>query len=740
MAEASDSAPIKHDPDYFVSEENETEHQNIFEESARSSTVKKISAIIEKEFTREIETKKEEVKAIYKALTKATKTMHYLRYAIVKHYYSQGMSTDPAHATLQSRLHPTVNAPKRKVPYNDMEYNCWEELGVITEKKRLADERAQSSRSTCNDKPSCSKDIDSVHHVTGANHKITKRIVVGNLSKWLVDSDSRGKNNATHKWKVYIEDIEKSDLSSIFSKVKFFLHPSYKPHDVIEVTSPPFHLARLGWGEFPVRIQLHFTNAINKPVDIIHHLTLDKTFTGLQTCGAQTVVELTISTKRLTSAPVIDLEGDEEKDCNDSEIQSDLDLLLKNRITDEQSNITIHHDLPSDHDYVNINPKLSQESSNSEKQENHSKLNNLCNENSTATKLDSNQQPLLPEKTVSIQKELDAPNSQDSSKKDNVSTNPTPAKYLSKEGITEALVHLINHAKPESLPNILKIIATKTPIITEKALIPHYKAQHPYACESYAVYCSYSRAKQRAIERQRAIRALEILSKSKHKADISIKDFVTWARRYGFTPIDSTACASKTKKSAGGNKKREKIEVSSTVIQEANQWIKELESKEGTLKLDDDDNEEVDVMSVQQMPTYRKRVPKPNELQAHTEMPQILLEYPETTNSLLEYVRNVTDRRGITLRPEELFPETVEILTEKKLRKISPSVVHSTSSLIVSKAVECFIEDILRLSHSCAVDRCDKDAVFIDVDDVRAALLKRDEFELLTNSGLGTDD
>lgn len=37
-------------------------------------------------------------------------------------------------------------------------------------------------------------------------------------------------------------------------------------------SNPPFHLIKRGWGEFPVRVQLHFHDARNKPVDIIHNL------------------------------------------------------------------------------------------------------------------------------------------------------------------------------------------------------------------------------------------------------------------------------------------------------------------------------------------------------------------------------------------------------------------------------------------------------------------------------------
>ena len=36
----------------------------------------------------------------------------------------------------------------------------------------------------------------------------------------------------------------------------------------------PFHLTRRGWGEFPVRVQLHFRDGVTKSVDIIHKLTV----------------------------------------------------------------------------------------------------------------------------------------------------------------------------------------------------------------------------------------------------------------------------------------------------------------------------------------------------------------------------------------------------------------------------------------------------------------------------------
>ena len=41
------------------------------------------------------------------------------------------------------------------------------------------------------------------------------------------------------------------------------------------------------------RIQLFFKNEkVNKPVSILHDLKLDKTYTGLQTFGSETIAEV----------------------------------------------------------------------------------------------------------------------------------------------------------------------------------------------------------------------------------------------------------------------------------------------------------------------------------------------------------------------------------------------------------------------------------------------------------------
>lgn len=124
-----------------------------------------------------------------------------------------------------------------------------------------------------------------------------KRVIVGNTSQYLdpVAHQYTSADGSTHKWMVYVRGPQaEPDISHFVKAVRFFLHPSYHPNDIVRVRSPPFHLTRHGWGEFPVRVQLEFGDKSNKPVDILHNLVLDRTHTGQQTLGAETVVDLDI--------------------------------------------------------------------------------------------------------------------------------------------------------------------------------------------------------------------------------------------------------------------------------------------------------------------------------------------------------------------------------------------------------------------------------------------------------------
>ncbi|VEN45947.1 unnamed protein product [Callosobruchus maculatus] len=145
--------------------------------------------------------------------------------------------------------------------------------------------------------------VDNNQNCLQSRKKTRHRIVIGNISKYMSTAED---DSMTHKWMVYVRgEKNKPDISDIVKKVVFYLHPSYKPNDVVEVNESPFHLSRRGWGEFPLRVQIFFKNSLNKPVDIVHNLKLDKSCTGRQVLGNETLVDVYL--RDFTPASLIEL-------------------------------------------------------------------------------------------------------------------------------------------------------------------------------------------------------------------------------------------------------------------------------------------------------------------------------------------------------------------------------------------------------------------------------------------------
>ena len=306
---------------------------------ARTNVARKITAIVEKEFSKEIDTKEKEILQIEGRLHKALKTLHFLRYVIITDFYNrkQCQAVPPPGESKQTRIHPAIRQIIGKAPrdaediiqltsavdpaipstsknctFVDLKQESTSKSEICLDPREIKKtgkirKRSDGDEETPGDSiagpprkipryvPPKSGVPEPAVPSRGARHKVRKRIVVGNISKW-IPPDWR-EDAASHKWTMYVRGSkENADITDFVGKVRFFLHPSYRPNDVVEVTSPPFHLSRRGWGEFPLRVQLHFKNPLNKPMDIIHHLKLDRTYTGLQTLGSETVVDVWIKT------------------------------------------------------------------------------------------------------------------------------------------------------------------------------------------------------------------------------------------------------------------------------------------------------------------------------------------------------------------------------------------------------------------------------------------------------------
>ncbi|XP_054138738.1 YEATS domain-containing protein 2 isoform X4 [Melozone crissalis] len=316
------------DPDYEdITVTHPNKRHKAAEQSARDVTVQKIETIIKEQFAVEMKSKEHEIEVIDQRLIEARRMMDKLRACIVANYYASagllkaGEGARSCDATILN--HPSIKkfleSPSRSSsPANQgsdtpsanhsesdslSQHNDFlldKDSGSLDADERLPNSLEQrQSRNAGRDSSGVSSSQKPGQRNAGLSNDETSRlyvkktIVVGNVSKYIPPDKREENDQSTHKWMVYVRGSRREpSINHFVKKVWFFLHPSYKPNDLVEVREPPFHLTRRGWGEFPVRVQIHFKDSQNKRIDIIHNLKLDRTYTGLQTLGAETVVDV----------------------------------------------------------------------------------------------------------------------------------------------------------------------------------------------------------------------------------------------------------------------------------------------------------------------------------------------------------------------------------------------------------------------------------------------------------------
>ncbi|XP_072879519.1 YEATS domain-containing protein 2 isoform X2 [Chlorocebus sabaeus] len=316
------------DPDYEdVSVALPNKRHKAIENSARDAAVQKIETIIKEQFALEMKNKEHEIEVIDQRLIEARRMMDKLRACIVANYYasagllkvSEGSKTCDTMVFNHPAIKKFLESPSRssspanqraETPsanhsesdslsqHNDFLSDKDNNSNVDIEERLSNNMEQRPSRNTGRDASS----VTGSHKTEQRNADLTdetsrlfvkKTIVVGNVSKYIPPDKREENDQSTHKWMVYVRGSRREpSINHFVKKVWFFLHPSYKPNDLVEVREPPFHLTRRGWGEFPVRVQVHFKDSQNKRIDIIHNLKLDRTYTGLQTLGAETVVDV----------------------------------------------------------------------------------------------------------------------------------------------------------------------------------------------------------------------------------------------------------------------------------------------------------------------------------------------------------------------------------------------------------------------------------------------------------------
>ncbi|XP_053342391.1 YEATS domain-containing protein 2 isoform X1 [Clarias gariepinus] len=308
------------DPDYEdITQVQQSKRSKVLEQNARDAAIQKIEAIIRDQFGLEMKNKEHEIEVISQRLNEARRMMDKLRACIVASYYTNAGLSKVSESSVSDFNHPAIKrfleSPSRSSsPLNQgseahsVGHSETESLSQPTEPgerdiqgwkdEEFRQLERRPGRNTGKDTFGVPSSVDQhiTFHTTGEEASrlyVKKTIVVGNVSKYIAPDKREENDQSTHKWMVYVRGSRKEpSIDHFVKKVWFFLHPSYKPNDLVEVSEPPFHLTRRGWGEFPVRVQIHFKDQRNKRMDIIHNLKLDRTYTGLQTLGAETVVDV----------------------------------------------------------------------------------------------------------------------------------------------------------------------------------------------------------------------------------------------------------------------------------------------------------------------------------------------------------------------------------------------------------------------------------------------------------------
>ncbi|KAF7282460.1 hypothetical protein GWI33_002636 [Rhynchophorus ferrugineus] len=299
---------IEIDPDY-KSNNDAIRNIELKEEEDKQLTEEKIKNILQQQFDKELQERQKQLEEIEEKIFKAQKLLHIVRYVLISSYYNDKAQEQEKEGfnsldytnivTDQNRIHPAVkkllgnnvnnfkflsSRAKRRIP-NKSDQTLAEQ--PVT--KKLKTEKDVPVKIECTEESVEGQSSINQEIVTQRN-KVQHKVVIGNISYF---KKSLEQDNLTHKWMVFVKIFRGTKTGEevsnvIISKVVFYLHPSYKPHDVVEVSQPPYHLSRRGWGEFPLKVQIFFKSTRNKPVEIIHNLKLDKTFTERQTLGNET--------------------------------------------------------------------------------------------------------------------------------------------------------------------------------------------------------------------------------------------------------------------------------------------------------------------------------------------------------------------------------------------------------------------------------------------------------------------
>lgn len=216
----------------------------------KQETIQKITNILTNHFNTELNSRQSQIETIQERIVKVQKTIHLLRYVLVRSYYYnknciintdvvQEASTSTSEVVIdpQNRIHPAVKrliGKNGSFHFKNSRRHHRKSITIKSEECSESETKSDSNNDKCDrlvvDSTPSPIVIDSVR-----NRKKRKyRLIVGNISKYTPAKEKD--DNSTHKWMIYVRGPrEEPKVSHFIKKVVFYLHPSYAPSDVIEL-------------------------------------------------------------------------------------------------------------------------------------------------------------------------------------------------------------------------------------------------------------------------------------------------------------------------------------------------------------------------------------------------------------------------------------------------------------------------------------------------------------------------
>ncbi|ORX78620.1 hypothetical protein BCR32DRAFT_294951 [Anaeromyces robustus] len=330
----------------------------------------------------------------------------------------------------------------------------------------------------------------------GSRFYMTKRIVIGNVSQYIPpEKREKSMEKYMYKWMIYTRGVLSEPISTFIKKVRYFLHPSYKPN-IIDVTYPPFHLTRYGWGEFPIRVQLFFEDIVNKPIDIIHILKLDTNKTGNQVLGNEKTYDIEIDRNTKFVEPKKERIPNHKRHNSVS-------------LTKEMNKMNLHRNSSNQ----SLSGPIEKIKSNKEKI------------NSRNIRQDS---PVL-----GTRPRRSSNNNSSSLPKDTFIDVENDDSIIPPKTINKPIEYLFDDKWKKALKNIIH----KYPIIQNVYMRNHYITYS--TAKNEQMFWKWPIGKRRSVEWQRARILLQQLrqnSKQNLPSNVTIRNILKWCRQEGYTP------------------------------------------------------------------------------------------------------------------------------------------------------------------------------------------------------------